>query len=164
MKKIKVYLESSALWNLYYEEEGATLVEFCLDASELNCFSSIWSLLELHRGIQKRQNQQELDQAEATNLRMFVDTDLQLLIVKKKLSLLQVSEDVVNKAKQYIPRYNLFASDALHLATAVVRTSSGLLVDDYHFERLDASIEEKEGLKIWPTSLEVDAFRAALRI
>ena len=56
MKKSKVYLESSALWNLYYEEEGAALVEFCLATDEILCFSSTWSILELYRGIQKRLN------------------------------------------------------------------------------------------------------------
>lgn len=164
MKKINVYLESSALWNLYYEEDGATLVEFCLEAEELSCLSSIWSLLELHRGIQKRLNQQELDREEATHLRVFVDTDLQLLIAKKKLSLWPVSEDVINNAKPYIPRYNLFASDALHLATAVVGSSRGLLVDDHHFSRLDTRIEEQEELKIWPTSMEVEHFLSTLRV
>ena len=35
MKRIPVYLEASALWDLLYGEPGEDLVEFCLTADSL---------------------------------------------------------------------------------------------------------------------------------
>jgi len=99
---------------------------------------------------------------EAKNLRNFVDLDLQLLEAKKKLILCAVSESIINQAKLFIPQYNLFASDALHLATAVIENSTGLLVDDYHFTRLDTRIRDEEEQIIWPTLLEVEEFLSKL--
>ncbi|MFX1251453.1 MAG: type II toxin-antitoxin system VapC family toxin [Promethearchaeota archaeon] len=162
MKMIKIFLESSALWNLYYDEEGASLVEFCLNQDMLSCCSSSWSPLELHRGIKKRLNQQEISFKEAENLRLFIEADLQLLISKKKIYLIPVSQEIINRAKEYIHLYNLYASDALQLATANIDNCRGMLVDDYHFKRLDKRIKTEQGQEIWSTLLKIENFSSEL--
>jgi len=158
MRKVKVYLESSALWNLYYGEPGADLIEFCFNESEIICFSSEWSSLELARGIQKRVNQEEITQIEGENLRKFIEVDLQTLVSKRHLFLLAISHENIEQAKNYIHTYNLYSSDALHLATAVQEGTKGMLVDDYHFNRLNRQIEEIEGQNIWSITLEIQDF------
>lgn len=162
MKKHKVYLESSALWDLYYEERGADLVEHCLENSKVTCFTSEWSSLELTRGIQKRVNQQEITLVEAQNLKEFIEADLRSLVSKKKLHLVPVSQENIEQAKKYVYVYNLYGSDALHLATAVHEKANGLLVDDYHFERLNKQITKDEGQLIWSTALPLKNFRDTL--
>ncbi len=155
MKKIKLYLESSALWNLYYEETGAELVEHCLENPQLDCLSSIWSQLEIERGIKKRENQKEISSEEAENLRIFIEADSKGLNSKRQLVTIPIMEDYILVARRFIHEYNLFASDALHLASAVLQGCKGILVDDYHFTRLNKMIEPREGVAIYPISLSI---------
>lgn len=162
MKKIKIYLESSALWNLYYEEKGGRLVEQCLENQQLTCISSIWSQLELERGIKKRENQEEINAKEAEYLRVFITTDCKRLISKKQLLIIPIIEEYILMAKKFIQEYNLYASDALHLATAVLQDCKGILVDDYHFKRLNKKVEINEGIAICPTIFTLAEFRKKL--
>jgi len=164
MKKIKVYLESSALWNLYYEEKGSELVEYCLNQPQFECLTSIWSQLEIERGIKKRENQNELTSEEAENLQIFIETDNSQLINKKKLTISPILDDYIVTAKKYIRNYNLYASDALHLASATIRRCKSILVDDYHFKRLDTSIENNEGIKIFSTAQKIEDLKAQFSI
>ena len=98
MKKIKIYLESSALWNLYYEEKGAVLVEHCLNNPQMTCLSSIWSQLEIERGIQKRLNQKEITSEDAENLRVFIETDAKRMVSKKQLEIIMLRKYNAKKA------------------------------------------------------------------
>ncbi|HUU79322.1 MAG TPA: type II toxin-antitoxin system VapC family toxin [candidate division Zixibacteria bacterium] len=151
MKKIECYLESSALWNLYYEEEGSELVEYCLNNSQFKCKSSIWSQMEIIRGIKKRENQEEISSDEAEKLELFIETDLKNLENKKKITMEEITNEEILLAKRFIRRYNLYASDALHLATTITKNCQVIIVDDYHFKRLDNTIMINEGLLIFST-------------
>lgn len=164
MKKIRLYLESSALWNLYYEEKGAELVEHCLENPQLTCISSIWSQLEIERGIKKRKNQKEITSEEAENLRVFIETDAKRLASKKQLETIPIVEDYIPTARRFIHEYNLFVSDALHLASAVLQGCIGILVDDYHFRRLNKMIETREAIGIYPTTLSISDLKRKLTL
>jgi predicted nucleic acid-binding protein len=164
MKKLKLYLESSALWNLYYEETGAELVEHCLENPQLTCISSIWSQLEIDRGIKKREKQKEITSEEAVNLRVFIETDYKRLTRKKQLETVPIAEDYIFTARKLVHEHNLFASDALHLASAVLQGCTGILVDDYHFKRLTKKIETREGIVIYPTTLSISELKTKLNI
>jgi len=154
MKKVEIYLESSALWNLYYEEKEAELIEYCLENINISCSSSQWSLLELQRGIQKRVNQHELGKKEAENLEIFIETDIQRLVKKKELILQPITAKLITKTRENIPKYNLYASDALHLTTAIQNNNKVMIVDDYHFKRLDKRIKEEQKIEIIPTAMK----------
>ncbi len=158
MKKISVYLESSALWSLYYKEEGWDLVEFSIQESNLNTMISHWGLLELERAIQKRMNQKELTGQEAEDLRNFIDTDVKQLVFSSKLALIPVSTDIIEHAKELIPKYNLYSADAVHLATAANQKCAIAFVDDYHFKRLSEEIEADLELKMIPLCKKMDEF------
>lgn len=152
LKKIRIYLESSALWNLYYNEIGAELVEKCLTDEHLECTSSIWSQLEIARGINKRKNQKEITAKEAENLLIFIETDIQRMINKKLITFFTIKEEQINLAKQLIREYNLYSSDALHVATAIEENCRGVVVDDYHFKRLDENLKKDKELIIIPAT------------
>jgi len=158
MKKIELYLESSALWALYYEEQKSEIVEYSIDKPNIICSSSNWTLLELQRGIQKRFNQKEITEEEAEHLRVFIETDIHRLVNKRKLILQPITEEHIHQARVLIPKYNLYASDALHLTTALLKTSQLLIVDDYHFKRLDEKIKVEQNIEVIPVTMALDDF------
>ncbi|MHA1930737.1 MAG: type II toxin-antitoxin system VapC family toxin [Candidatus Thorarchaeota archaeon] len=163
MKKSKVYLEASALWNLFYGEPGSNLVEFCLAQEQVSCSSSVWSYLEIHRGIKKRVNQKEITIDEGHDLKRFIDSHLHRLVSRKKLLEFDVSRNLIEMAKELISTYNLYAADALHFSTAISDNCLGILVDDYHFTRIGKKVSKELGIMIWPTSMSVDKFSSELK-
>lgn len=155
MKKIECYLEASSLWNMFYGEPGENLVEYCIDSPDLHCMSSVWSHLELHRGVQKRINQGEISSDDGSNLRTFIDVHLDRLVARRQLFELEVTRELVEEAKRLIASHNLYASDALHLASALSGGCSCILVDDYHFTRLRRIVSDAMSISIIPTSMSI---------
>lgn len=162
-KKAEVYLEASALWDLFYGEPGKNIVEFSLENENMRCSSSVWSHLEIHRGIMKRINHEELTIEEGRNLRRFIDFSLQRLVTRKKLIEYDVSRDLVEKAKELISSFNLYASDALHFSTALSKNCAIILVDDYHFSRIGEKFSKEIDIAIMSTSMGIDRFSSELR-
>ena len=156
MKKIEFYLEASALWNLFYGEPSGNTVEYCIDRDEVHCISSVWSQLEIWRGIQKRINQDEITHDEGRDLRRFIQMYLDNLIAKKRLLECDVSRELVEKGKIFVSRYNLYASDALHFSTAIAKECRVILVDNYHVERLGENVPEELNIEVWNTSMSID--------
>ncbi len=155
-KRTNLYLEASALWEMFYGDPGDSLVEHCIGHQKIQCTSSIWSHLEIHRAVQKRINQNELTRDDGVNLLKFIKFCLDGLVARRKIIEFEVSKELIERAKQFIPSYNLFASDALHLATAVSNGCSGMLVDDYHFTRLDKKLGDELDIVILHTSMSVE--------
>jgi hypothetical protein len=155
MKKIECYLEASSLWNMFYGEPGVNLVEYCIESPEISCMSSVWSHLELHRGVQKRINQKEITSAEGSDLRTFMDVHIDRLVARKQLLELEVTKELIDQAKRLIASHNLFASDALHLVSAISSECSCILVDDYHFTRLNKQVRDAIDISIIHTSMTI---------
>jgi predicted nucleic acid-binding protein len=150
-----MYLDCSALWNYYYQEAGAAIVEHVLQRADYACSSSAWSMLELYRGVKKRLNQNEISIIEAANLRAFIDLHLKHLVLTASFGMLHVSTEIIDRAKELIGTLNLYSADAVHLASALNEGCSHFLVDDYHFTRLHGKIEARLGLVIIPTNLDI---------
>lgn len=163
-KKVEVYLEASALWNLYYGEPGTNLVEFCLNQENIICSSSIWSHLEIHRGVKKRINQKEITTNEGSDLLRFIDFHLHRLITRKRLVEIEISRDLIEKAKELIGLYNLYSSDSLHLSTATSNNCVAVLVDDFHFTRLGKKITKELGIMILSTTMSINKFSSVLKL
>ena len=155
--KPNLVLESSALWNLYYQEKGAELIEMIIEKRDFECYTSRWSTLELFRGIKKRLNQQEISLQEAIDLRDFIEADLLELEFANKLKFIEIHQNIIEISNDLIFEKNLYAADALHLASAITTSSNGILVDDYHFKRLSKEIEQDYDLKIIPTTIAIDS-------
>ena len=141
-----IYLEASALWTMYYGEPGGDNVIWLLDNYE--CFTSEWSILELSRAISKRYNQKEMTKKEAEALNFFILTDIEKLMRENKLKLIKVTWNLIKKAYHLIFPLNLYASDALHLSTALHYKTKIMFVDDFHFTRLKDKIKKPKILSI----------------
>ena len=141
-----IYLEASALWTMYYGEPGGDNVIWLLDNYE--CFTSEWSILELSRAISKRYNQKEMTKKEAEALNFFILTDIEKLMRENKLKLIKVTWNLIKKAYHLIFPLNLYASDALHLSTALHYETKIMFVDDFHFTRLKDKIKKPKILSI----------------
>ncbi|MCF2137033.1 MAG: type II toxin-antitoxin system VapC family toxin [Candidatus Thorarchaeota archaeon] len=159
MRKIAIYLEASALWDLMYGEPGKNLVEYCLiENNEVSCRTSAWTRLELARAVQKRINQKEITKKEGKDLLEFIEVKWQQLMYKNQLVELQITNEVLDLARQFISKYNLYASDALHLASAIDQRCSAIIVDDFHFKRLKNRMSAHK-LAIWSTTMRIDTFQ-----
>jgi len=141
-----IYLEASALWAMYYGEPGGDNVIWLLDNYE--CYTSEWSILELSRAISKRYNQKEMTKKEAEALNFFILTDIEKLMRENKLKLIKVTWNLIKKAYHLIFPLNLYASDALHLSTALHYKTKIMFVDDFHFTRLKDKIKKPKILSI----------------
>jgi len=146
LKRTGVHLEASAIWDLFYGEPGANLVELCLSSDEMNCLTSVWTRLEVTHAVKKRMNQEETSHDEGRDLLEFIDTQL------GRLTECPVTEDLVSRAREIVVSHNLYASDALHLATAFAYGCKAMLVDDYHFRRSGRDIATAD-LCISPVTL-----------
>ncbi len=150
---MSVYLEASALWAMYYGEPGGDRVVWVLDS-----FSSLtleWTLLELGRAVSKRLNEGEIVEAEAEELEMFILSDFRRLVGEKKMSLVRVSWPLIREAYMLIRPFNLYASDAVHMATAILKKVRVMLVDDFHFKRLSGKVSEPRILPITSSGDEI---------
>ncbi|MHA1772020.1 MAG: type II toxin-antitoxin system VapC family toxin [Candidatus Thorarchaeota archaeon] len=86
----------------------------------------------------------------------------QQLMYKNQLVELQNTNEVLDLARQFISKYNLYASDALHLATAIEQRCSGIIVDDFHFKRLK-NLMSTYKLAIWSTTMRIDTFQKKIK-
>ncbi|MHA1629768.1 MAG: type II toxin-antitoxin system VapC family toxin [Candidatus Heimdallarchaeota archaeon] len=163
MKTINCYLESSSIWNLYYEENESSLIEYCIEKEQIICISSIWTTLEIARGIKKRVNQKEITSEEGNLLQLFIEADLEKLRKKRRILLENIKEEDIERAKKIIQQYNLYASDALHLATALNKKCEIFIVDDYHFTRLEGKVTKNEEITIYSTSKTPEELKKKLQ-
>jgi len=149
------YLEPSALFKCYWEEEGSENVEWVLaQLDEHNKGeTSIWTLLEITRGFIKRANLGEISYDEAGDAINFFLADMRDLERKKKIKIVGITKGIVNRALVIMRERNLYAADSMHVATASNTNADAMLVDDRHFEKF----YEIEGVKV--LNVADDAFR-----
>jgi len=129
---LRLYFDSSVLVKLFkIEADSDKTIEVmaALDKEKSwHGYTSNWSQLEIARALKKDGKPKELT---LLNLRE---------LNRHRISFIKVSDDILEKAKDIIATYNLYASDALHVATfKTLETSEkldGFLCDDAHFHRL----------------------------
>ena len=163
MMKTEIYLEASALWDLFYGEPGDHNVQFCIESDDIQCHSSIWSHLEIYRGINKRINQDEITEEEGYHLRLFIDQYLDEARENSEIIHQPVSKNVIQNAKELMLVYNLYAADAVHLATAIIHDCPFILVDDHHFTRLENLLEDDFPIQILCVTSEKSTLESILK-
>jgi predicted nucleic acid-binding protein len=91
-------------------------------------YTSSWATLEIARALKKDGKPKELI---LLNLRE---------LKRHKISFVKVSDNLLKEAEEIIATRNLYASDALHVATfktlETQKKLDGFLCDDAHFQRL----------------------------
>lgn len=109
----------------HYEKEALYLLER-IKSFEMTCNANEWIILETIRGLVKANYPEEdIDRA--------YDNLMELMDIKaiKKISV----SDVLPVAKSIERDLNLYAADAVHLATAIVTGSRVLWTEDKHLHK-----------------------------
>lgn len=144
-RKIRIYIEPSALFKAYIPERGSENMETTLSilGYKVVGVTSKWTVLEIIRGIMKRKNMGELTDEDASDIIEFFINDIKTMALENKILLEEVSEKIINASIELIRKYNLYASDALHIKTAEKSRAKVILVDDYHFQRIKGTTRIK---------------------
>lgn len=129
---MRLYLEPSILVKMFKNEQDSDKIIELLDLfdrkAEWSGFTLKWSLLEVARALKKDGKPEEL-----------ISLDLDEL-GRHDIFFASVSDKMLEDAKNIITSYDVYASDALHVATFRFLDKSekleGFLCDDKHFNRL----------------------------
>jgi len=127
---MRLYLEPSVLVKLFKTEIGSNEIIKTIVAidekEDWAGYTSRWSTLEVARTLKKDGKPREL-----------ILVDLQEL-KRHKLSLVPVTNRIIDDAEKLAMSYNIYASDALHVATfEFLKKREKLerfLCDDVHFQ------------------------------
>ena len=129
---MRLYLEPSLLVKLFKKEPDSNrMIELQGTIDERRDWfacTSRWSLLEVARALRKDGKPKEL-----------IELDLREL-VRHKISLIEVTRKILSDSEIVIASHDIYASDALHVATyshvAKMKRLDAMLSNDTHFKRL----------------------------
>lgn len=134
---MRLYLEPSVLVKLFKREPDSEKMINVIGAVNehrdwFGC-TSRWSLLEVARALKKDGKPKELIELNLKELR------------RHKISLIDVTRTILSDAEKMLVLHNLYASDALHVATFKLATRSrhldAILADDRHIQSLDGIVK-----------------------
>jgi len=134
---LRLYLEPSVLVKLFKKELDSEKMISVIGAIDerrdwFGC-TSRWSLLEVARALKKDGKPKELIELNLKELR------------RHKILLMDVTRTILSDAERIVTLHNLYASDALHMATYSSTTSdkrlNAILTDDQHIRRLNGLID-----------------------
>ncbi len=134
---MRLYLEPSVLVKLFKKELDSEKMISVIGAIDerrdwFGC-TSRWSLLEVARALKKDGKPKELIELNLKELR------------RHKILLVDVTRTILSDAERIVTLHNLYASDALHMATYSSTTSdkrlNAILSDDQHIRRLNGLID-----------------------
>lgn len=160
-----VYIEASALFRAYKEEQGSDVMDYLYRLMESKTALGLTSQLsvpEILRGIIKRKNQGEISEYEAQKVTDSILLDVDKRVANKELHILPIEEEFIPIVNRCICYYNFFVIDAIHFVTAYTSKPTVFLHADIHFsariakERMKTlDIREKEALKNLKTLMKI---------
>lgn len=142
---MKLYLEPSVLVKMFKREEGSDKVLEVISSidsrPEWVGRTSRWSFLEVARALRKDGKPKEL-------------IELNLKALKShKIKVEELTMRILHNAESIVASYDIYASDALHVATFQVLERKGqldyFLTDDRHYERLKNILPVARISDIW---------------
>jgi predicted nucleic acid-binding protein len=107
-----LYLETSRLVKLYFEEEGSAETRALLTESDV-VSASIVAYAEARAAFARKRTEQEIGRADFRKLREFFDRDWDSLFV------VGLTEPIVRAAGDLAEKHGLRGFDAIHLASAL---------------------------------------------
>lgn len=134
---MRLYLEPSVLVKLFKREhDSEKLINIIGSINErrdwFGCTSK-WSSLEVARALKKDGKPRELVELNLKELR------------RHEISFIDVTRTILSDAARMLALHNLYASDALHVATFTLvsrsRRLDAMLADDRHIQRLDGIVK-----------------------
>ncbi len=133
---MRLYLEPSILVKLFKREPDSEKMINVMAAIDerrdwFGC-TSRWSPLEVARALKKDGKPRELVELNLKELR------------RHEISFIDVTRTVLSDAERLLILHDLYASDALHVATFALATRSrqldAMLTDDLHIQRLNGIV------------------------
>ena len=134
---MRLYLEPSVLVKLFKRESDSEKMISVMAAIDerrdwFGC-TSIWSFLEVARALKKDGKPRELIELNLKELR------------RHKISFVDVTRAALSDAERLLTLHDLYASDALHVATFTLaarsRQLNAMLTDDLHIQRLGGIVK-----------------------
>lgn len=134
---MRLYLEPSVLVKLFKKEPDSEKMINIVSAIDerqdwFGC-TSRWSLLEIARALKKDGKPRELIELNLKELR------------RHEISFIDVTKTILSDAERMLVSHDLYASDALHVATfasiARSRQLDAVLTDDRHIHRLKGIVK-----------------------
>lgn len=133
-----MYLDTSVFFNAYFPTDESDKAEDILNllSPSLQGITSEWMIVEMFRVINKQKNLENIDEELAQTISAFFLADIEQLQVENKLRLLPVQKSYIMQTERLIATYNLYAADAVHLATAMHASSQFFISFDSDFNRI----------------------------
>ena len=128
---MRLYLEPSVLVKIFKVEENSdkmiNLIDLINEREEWAGYTSKWTLLEVARALRKDGKPKEVILLDLDELR------------RHKITFVSISDEILERAGAITASRDMYASDALHIATfeSLEREKlEGFLSDDKHYRRL----------------------------
>jgi predicted nucleic acid-binding protein len=129
---MRLYLEPSVLVKLFKKEPDSNRMIDLLGALDERrdwfACTSRWSLLEVARALRKDEKPRELIELNLKELK------------RHRISFIEVTRKILSDSEIVIASHDIYASDALHVATyshvAKMKRLDAMLSNDTHFKRL----------------------------
>ena len=134
---MRLYLEPSVLVKLFKREPDSEKIINVMGVIDerrdwFGC-ASRWSLLEVARALKKDGKPRELIELNLRELK------------RHEISFIDVTRAIFSDAERIVASRDLYASDALHVATFTSATRSrrldAMLIDDQHMQRLEGIVK-----------------------
>ncbi len=129
---MRIYMEPSALVKLFKSEVGSdkmvSIVSKVDQSRDWKAYTSMWSALEIARALRKDGKPRPVIELDLKELR------------SHKIGFHPVDRKILAQAERLVSSNDIYASDAIHVATFTALDSrfelDGLLTDDRHMRRL----------------------------
>ena len=131
-----VYIEASALFKAYKEEQGSDVMDYLFGLMEskiVTGHTSQLSIPEILRGITKRKNQGEISEDEAQKAMDSILLDVDKRIANDELRILPVEEEFIPLINGCIRYHKFFVIDAIQFVTAYKSKPTVFIHADKHF-------------------------------
>lgn len=139
-----LYFDTNVFYNAYVPTEKANEIADWLFEQMTEQFpikTSEWSIIEFFRALKKQENLNNLSSEDVNLISDFFIGDIVRMQQEKILHLIPVTIKLIIRSKRYIFSHNLYASDALHITTAIMNTVSAFVSFDADFNTMSNEIQ-----------------------
>ncbi len=117
----KCYLDTNIFYHAYCPTEANEEIDWLFDQlhPSFQGVTSEWTIAEMFRAMKKQVNLGVLEAADAELALDFFLTEIGEMVTNRQLQLVPVTIEIIMQARTFIFSMNLYAADAVHLASAV---------------------------------------------
>ncbi|MHA1725055.1 MAG: type II toxin-antitoxin system VapC family toxin [Promethearchaeota archaeon] len=135
---MSIYIDTNVFYTAYCPIEERVVADWLLKQLEPKFFgiTSEWTIIEMFRALNKQVNLGRFEEEDAQiTIDLFL-TDIGEYSQKKKLILVPVKKTYILNSRKIIFTNNLYATDAIHLVTAIEMKVDVFITFDNDFKKL----------------------------